>query len=123
MVGLKNKLELKNDLINKINTFTFLNKEQWKYTNFNYLANFNFKKKNISKNPFTIKNSDSIGMLSLSDLIKEKNELYLKFFNKIIPQENKFILYNTVYFHYGYYFDIKKKETKKLSLLKSQKSY
>ena len=108
MVGLKNKLELKNDLINKINNFTFLNKEQWKYTNFNYLANFNFKKKNISKNPFTIKNSDSIGMLSLSDLIKEKNELYLKFFNKIIPQENKFILYNTVYFHYGYYFDIKK---------------
>ena len=108
MAGLKNKLELKNDSINKINTFKFLDKEQWKYTNFNYLVSFNFNKNSISKNPFSIKKSDSIRMLSLTNLIKEKNKLYLKFFNKIIPQENKFILYNTAYFHNGYYFDIKK---------------
>ena len=108
MVGLKNNLKFKKELINKIDQLSFLDKEQWKYTNFNYLANFNFNKKNISNNPFTIKKSNSIEVLSLNDLIKEKNELYLKFFNKIIPQENKFILYNTVYFHNGYYFDIKK---------------
>ena len=107
MAGLKNKL--KNDLINKINTFTFLHKEQWKYTNFNYLANFNFSNDSIPKNPFSIKKSNSIDILSLADLIKKKNKLYLKNFNKIIPQENKFILYNTAYFHNGYYFDIKKK--------------
>ena len=109
MAGLKNKLKLKNDLINKINTFTFLHKEQWKYTNFNYLANFNFSNDSIPKNPFSIKKSNSIDILSLANLIKEKNKLYLKNFNKIIPQENKFILYNTAYFHNGYYFDIKKK--------------
>ena len=39
MAGLKNNLQLKTDLINKINHLTFLNKEQWKYTNFNYLTN------------------------------------------------------------------------------------
>ena len=107
MVGLKNNLNSKKELINKINQLTFLNKEQWKYTNFNYLSNFNFSK-NISYNSFSIKKNSSIEVLSINDLIKQKNKTYLKFFNKIIPQENKFILYNTTYFHNGYYFDINK---------------
>ena len=80
MVGLKNKLELKNNSINKINTFKFLNKEQWKYTNFNYLAGFNFNKNNISKNPFFIKKSDSIEILSLRGLIKEKKRAVFEIF-------------------------------------------
>lgn len=107
MVGLKNNLNSKKELINKIDQLTFLNKEQWKYTNFNYLSNFNFSK-NISYNSFSIKKNSSIEVLSINDLIKQKNKTYLKFFNKIIPQENKFILYNTTYFHNGYYFDINK---------------
>ena len=43
MVGLKNNLKFKKELINKIDQLSFLDKEQWKYTNFNYLANFNFE--------------------------------------------------------------------------------
>ena len=41
MAGLKNNSKLKDDLIDKIDNLTFLDKEQWKYTNFNYLSNFN----------------------------------------------------------------------------------
>ena len=108
MAGLKNNLQLKTDLINKINHLTFLNKEQWKYTNFNYLTNFNFKSNDISKNQFTIKKSNSIDVFSINSLTKDKNKKFLKIFNQIIPQENKFILYNTAYFHNGHYFDIKK---------------
>ena len=108
MAGLKNNLQLKTDLINKINHLTFLNKEQWKYTNFNYLTNFNFKSNDISKNQFTIKKSNSIDVFSINSLTKEKDKKFLKIFNQIIPQENKFILYNTAYFHNGHYFDIKK---------------
>ena len=108
MAGLKNNLQLKTDLINKINDLTFLNKEQWKYTNFNYLTNFNFKSNDISKNQFTIKKSNSIDVFSINSLTKDKNKKFLKIFNQIIPQENKFILYNTAYFHNGHYFDIKK---------------
>lgn len=108
MAGLKNNLQLKTDLINKINHLTFLNKEQWKYTNFNYLTNFNFKSNDISKNQFTIKKSNSIDVFSINNLTKEKDKKFLKIFNQIIPQENKFILYNTAYFHNGHYFDIKK---------------
>ena len=105
---MKNNLQLKTDLINKINHLTFLNKEQWKYTNFNYLTNFNFKSNDISKNQFTIKKSNSIDVFSINSLTKDKNKKFLKIFNQIIPQENKFILYNTAYFHNGHYFDIKK---------------
>ena len=105
---MKNNLQLKTDLINKINHLTFLNKEQWKYTNFNYLTNFNFKSNDISKNQFTIKKSNSIDVFSINSLTKEKDKKFLKIFNQIIPQENKFILYNTAYFHNGHYFDIKK---------------
>lgn len=108
MAGLKNNLQLKTDLINKINHLTFLNKEQWKYTNFNYLTNFNFNSNDISKNQFTIKKSNSIDVFSINNLTKEKDKKFLKIFNQIIPQENKFILYNTAYFHNGHYFDIKK---------------
>ena len=108
MAGLKNNLQLKTDLINKINHLTFLNKEQWKYTNFNYLTNFNFKSNDISKNQFTIKKSNSIDVFPINSLTKEKDKKFLKIFNQIIPQENKFILYNTAYFHNGHYFDIKK---------------
>tara|TARA_B100000131_G_scaffold322497_1_gene376638 strand:- start:1283 stop:2425 length:1143 start_codon:yes stop_codon:yes gene_type:complete len=108
MAGLKNNLQLKTDLINKINHLTFLNKEQWKYTNFNYLTNFNFKSNDISKNQFTIKKSNSIDVFSINSLTKDKDKKFLKIFNQIIPQENKFILYNTAYFHNGHYFDIKK---------------
>lgn len=108
MAGLKNNLQLKTDLINKINHLTFLNKEQWKYTNFNYLTNFNFKSNDISKNQFTIKKSNSIDVFSINSLTKEKDKKFFKIFNQIIPQENKFILYNTAYFHNGHYFDIKK---------------
>lgn len=108
MAGLKNNLQLKTDLINKINHLTFLNKEQWKYTNFNYLTNFNFKSNDISKNQFIIKKSNSIDVFSINSLTKEKDKKFLKIFNQIIPQENKFILYNTAYFHNGHYFDIKK---------------
>jgi len=108
MAGLKNNLQLKTDLINKINDLTFLNKEQWKYTNFNYLTNFNFKSNDISKNQFTIKKSNSIDVFPINSLTKEKDKKFFKIFNQIIPQENKFILYNTAYFHNGHYFDIKK---------------
>ena len=108
MAGLKNNLQLKTDLINKINHLTFLNKEQWKYTNFNYLTNFNFKSNDISKNQFTIKKSNSIDVFPINSLTKEKDKKFFKIFNQIIPQENKFILYNTAYFHNGHYFDIKK---------------
>ena len=108
MAGLKNNLQLKTDLINKINHLTFLNKEQWKYTNFNYLTNFNFKSNDISKNQFTIKKSNSIDVFPINNLTKEKDKKFFKIFNQIIPQENKFILYNTAYFHNGHYFDIKK---------------
>ena len=104
---MKNNLQLKKDLINKINHLTFLNKEQWKYTNFNYLTNFNFKSNDISKNQFTIKKSNSIDVFPINSLTKEKDKKFFKIFNQIIPQENKFILYNTAYFHNGHYFDIK----------------
>jgi len=107
MAGLKNNLQLKTDLMNKINDLTFLNKEQWKYTNFNYLTNFNFKSNDISKNQFTIKKSNSIDVFPINSLTKEKDKKFFKIFNQIIPQENKFILYNTAYFHNGHYFDIK----------------
>ena len=77
MAGLKNNLQLKTDLINKINHLTFLNKEEWKYTNFNYLTNFNFKSNDISKNQF-LKQSRKLVMKSISLYSTQQNTVYLK---------------------------------------------
>lgn len=118
MAGLKNNSKLKDDLIDKIDNLTFLDKEQWKYTNFNYLSNFNFDK-NISKNSLSIKKTDSIEVLSINDLNQDSEKNYLNFFNKIIPQENKFILYNTAYFHNGYFFNINKNVDDAYALIES----
>ena len=118
MAGLKNNSKLKDDLIDKIDNLTFLDKEQWKYTNFNYLSNFNFDKK-VSKNSLSIKKNDSIEVLSINDLNEDSEKNYLKFFNKIIPQENKFILYNTAYFHNGYFFNVNKNIDDAYALIES----
>lgn len=118
MAGLKNNSNLKNQLINKIDNFNFLDKEQWKYTNFNYLSKFNFDN-NISKNTISIKNNDSIEVVPVKDLDIKQEKDYLKIFNKIIPQENKFILYNTVYYHNSFYLNINKNTNNAYALIEN----
>tara|TARA_B000000532_G_scaffold87362_2_gene69996 strand:+ start:1641 stop:2777 length:1137 start_codon:yes stop_codon:yes gene_type:complete len=107
MAGFRNNRLVNSSSIEKIQKFNFIDKEQWKYTNFNHLSRFTFNE-HFNENLLSIDKDDSTDLLFLNELLNKENNHYLKLFNKIIPQENQFILYNTSYFHNGYYINVNK---------------
>jgi len=92
--------------LDKLNRYTPIYNEQWKYTNINLFNKFDF---NTSTTFSNLELSDSLlNHLKIEDAFKKNINNCNNIFNKVISNnKNKFILYNTAYFKSGDYFYLK----------------
>ena len=94
---------LSKNALDKLNSYTPIYDEQWKYTKINQFDKFDFNK---IKAPTDLKVSDPLlNHLKLENALKNNTNNCRNIFNKVIPNnKNKFILYNTAHLKSGDYF-------------------
>ena len=102
--GLNNSMEsLSKSALNKLDNFSPVYDEQWKYTNVNQFDKFDFNKIAVFSD---LKISNSLlEHLKLEDALEKNINNCQNIVNEVIPNDkNKFILYNTAHFKAGDYF-------------------
>ena len=77
MAGFKNNRLVNSNSIEKIQKFNFIDKEQWKYTNFNHLSSFTFNE-HFNENLLSIDTDDSTDLLFLNELSNKLNNIEQK---------------------------------------------
>ena len=94
---------LSKSALNKLDNFSPVYDEQWKYTNVNQFDKFDFNKIAVFSD---LKISNSLlEHLKLDDALEKNINNCQNIVNEVIPNDkNKFILYNTAHFKAGDYF-------------------
>ena len=94
---------LSKSALNKLDNFSPVYDEQWKYTNVNQFDKFDFNKIAVFSD---LKISNSLlEHLKLKDALEKNINNCQNIVNEVIPNDkNKFILYNTAHFKAGDYF-------------------
>ena len=94
---------LSKSALNKLDNFSPVYDEQWKYTNVNQFDKFDFNKIAVFSD---LKISNSLlEHLKLEDALEKNINNCQNIVNEVIPNDkNKFILYNTAHFKAGDYF-------------------